>query len=158
MKQTLSVALLLAACAILISLVYTKLPGLPSADISATNTLAVASSTVQLNDRTVRVTVADSNEERERGLSGRGGLAPDEGMLFIFPEDGVYSFWMKDMRFAIDILWISREGVVVDVRENVSPETFPAVFEPRIEARYVLELPAGWVKEYSVEVGDVVRL
>lgn len=113
---------------------------------------------VQLNGHAVYIDVADTAVERAQGLSGRESLAEDEGMLFIFPEDGVYSFWMKDMAFAIDILWISRAGEIVDLRANVSPDTFPSTFEPRRVARYVLELPAGAAEEYGARIGDVVRL
>lgn len=153
MKQTLSVALLLAACAILISLVYTDLPGMGVA-----HDAAVASSTIHVNGRLVRVTVADTPPLRERGLGGRSGLAEDEGMLFVFSEDGRHTFWMKDMRFAIDILWVSREGSIVDIQERVSPETYPATFAPKAEATYVVELPAGYVEEHDVRIGDIVRL
>lgn len=117
-----------------------------------------SSSTVQIKDHTIRVAIVDTPESRAIGLSGHESLPKGEGMLFVFPEDGLYSFWMKDMRFAIDILWISSEGAIVDLRENISPNTYPASFMPRSEARYVLELPAGAVEEYELELGDIVRL
>ncbi len=153
MKRIFTIALLLTGCAFLISLVYQPLQ-IPSLIENEESSIR----TVELSGRTVRVDIADTPEEKQIGLSGREGLAPDEGMLFIFPEDGIYPFWMKDMRFSIDILWISREGLIVDVKEKVSPETYPAAFIPREEARYVLELPAGWIEEYTVELGDVVEL
>src|SRR3989344_9080436 len=127
MKRILTVALLLTACAFLISLVYKPLL-IPSL---IENNEGSRITTVELSERIVRVDVADTPEKRAIGLSDREGLAPDEGMLFIFPEDGIYAFWMKDMRFSIDILWISHEGFIVDMRQNVSPETYPAAFVPR---------------------------
>ena len=114
--------------------------------------------TVQLAGKTIRVTVADTPELRAKGLGGREGLAQDEGMLFIFDSDAKYQFWMKDMRFPIDILWIFASGQVVDIRESVSPSTYPAVFAPNSPARYVLELPAGFVKENDVVAGEILRL
>ena len=113
--------------------------------------------TIQLNGQTIRVSVADTETAREQGLSGRSGLAADEGMLFVFSEDGKYAFWMKDMLFSIDILWLSGDGAVVYMAENVSPDTYPQNFQPLVSARYVLELPAGYAKEYNVVVGDLVR-
>ena len=77
---------------------------------------------------------------------------------FVFPKDGIYAFWMKDMLFSIDILWLSARGSVVYMAQNVSPDTYPQSFQPEMLARYVLELPAGYVKEYNVVVGDIVRL
>ena|SRR3989344_1052556 len=154
MKKILTVALILTACAFLISLVYKPLsiPSLVgSGDGSRTHAVVLA-------ERTVRVDIADTSEKRAIGLSGHEELAPDEGMLFVFPEDSIYAFWMKDMSLSIDILWISREGLIVDMQQKVSPETYPAAYVPRKEARYVLELPSGWVEEYTVELGDTVRL
>lgn len=106
----------------------------------------------------VRVTIAVSLADRARGLGGRESLAEGEGMLFIFPDDAPHSFWMKDMRFPIDILWLSASGEVVDLRENVPPDSYPTVFRPRIAARYVLELPAGFCATHGVHIGSVAAL
>jgi uncharacterized membrane protein (UPF0127 family) len=114
--------------------------------------------TVQLDGQTIRVSIADTEASRELGLGGRTGLAPDEGMLFIFPQDGVYAFWMKDMKFSIDMIWISSSGTVTYMAQNVSPDTFPKDFGPGTPARYVLELPAGWANAHGVRVGDSVAL
>ncbi len=159
MRRTLSNAFILAACAFLISLIYVDFPFTPTVDdFSANDPDVSASSTIQLNDRIIRVEIADTPEERERGLSGKGGLAEDEGMLFVFDSDGRYAFWMKDMKFAIDILWISHDGAIVHIEKGVAPETYPHTFAPRREARYVVELPAGFVEKHDVHVGDIVRL
>ncbi|MEY4747038.1 MAG: hypothetical protein RLZZ416_87 [Candidatus Parcubacteria bacterium] len=114
--------------------------------------------TIQLSGETIRVIVADTPQAREIGLGGRSGLMSDEGMLFIFPKDGKYAFWMKGMRFSIDILWLSAEGRIVSMAQNVSPETYPRDFVPAAPARYVLEVSAGWVAAHRVRIGDIVRL
>lgn len=113
---------------------------------------------VELRGEFVKIAIADTESLRAQGLSGISKLGPDEGMLFIFPRDGKYAFWMKDMRFSIDILWLSSEGVVVDMVERVSPSTYPDSFIPETPARYVLELPEGYVEAHGVKVGDIVRL
>lgn len=77
-------------------------------------------------------------------------------MLFVFPKDGTYSFWMKDMLFAIDIIWLDANARVVFAAEHVVPESYPAIFTPHTAARYVLELPAGFVAEHHIGVGDVL--
>ncbi|MCR4325886.1 MAG: DUF192 domain-containing protein [Patescibacteria group bacterium] len=118
----------------------------------------VLGDTVQLKGQTIRVAIVDTPDLRAKGLGGRESLARDEGMLFVFPESGIYGFWMKDMRFAIDILWLSRDGDIVYMVQNVSPDTYPQDFTPDKEAVYVLELPSGWVSEYNVRIGDHVRL
>ncbi len=153
-RNIFTTALFLTACVFLISLVYKPLqiPSLIEGEVD------VYVNTVELKDRIIRVDIADTPEKREAGLSGRESLAQDEGMLFVFPEDGIYAFWMKDMRFSIDILWISHAGMVVELQKSVSPETYPATFVPSKDARYVLELPSGWIEAHIVEIGDIVHL
>ncbi len=106
----------------------------------------------------VRLAIADTPAERELGLGGRTALAPDEGMLFVFPQDGRYSFWMKDMHFAIDIVWIAADGTVIFVAPSVSPDTYPHAFTPPTAARYVLELPAGFMEAHGVMRGASITL
>lgn len=151
-------ALIVAGAVIIVALIYVEIPFTSPTENFSANDSRVATSSIQINDRTITVEIADSPAERERGLSGKAGLAEDEGMLFVFDEDGRLAFWMKDMLFAIDILWISRDGAIVHIEENVAPETYPASFTPRSEARYVVELPAGYVSKYTVRLGDIVRL
>lgn len=114
--------------------------------------------TVALLGNTIHVTRATTPEARQQGLSGRTGLAPDEGLLFVFEQEGNYSFWMKDMRFSIDILWIDSAGTIVYIEPSVSPDTYPQSFDPKANALYVLELPAGYAVAHDVVVGDVVRI
>jgi uncharacterized membrane protein (UPF0127 family) len=116
------------------------------------------SRSVVLAGQTIHVSIADTPALQEKGLGGRTSLAPNEGMLFVFPESGEYAFWMKDMRFSIDIVWLSDDGAVVYMAQNVSPDTYPQTFIPNEPARYVLELPAGWAKAYTMKIGDSARL
>ncbi len=110
--------------------------------------------TVTINGKRFTVTVADSPEERQQGLSGRDRLNDSEGMLFEFDSDGVYCFWMKDMQFAIDMIWLDKNKKVVHIQENAAPESYPESFCPETEARYVLEIKNGGVKANSITVGD----
>lgn len=114
--------------------------------------------TIILDGTSIRVAIVGTEALREHGLSGYSGLAPDEGMLFVFEQDGTYSFWMKDMLFPIDMLWIDAQGRVVDIERNVSPDTYPQGFMPDSPARYVLELPAGFSQEHNIVVGSKVEL
>ena len=113
---------------------------------------------VIVGDTSVKILLADTPQKRTQGLSGRESLAKDEGMLFVFPEEGIYGFWMKDMRFSIDILWLNSAGEVVHIVENASPESYPASFTPEKAAQYVLELPAGFVRAHGVTLGSLVEL
>lgn len=113
---------------------------------------------IVLNGREIRVAVADTPLLRERGLSGYSRLESDEGMLFVFEGDGRFGFWMKDMLFPIDILWLDAAGSIVHIENNVRPESYPSSFTPDSPARYVLELRAGSVKEYDIRIGQSANL
>ena len=104
------------------------------------------------------VDIARSDAERARGLSGRSGLTQNEGLLFVFEYPDTYGFWMKDMLFAIDILWIDAEGAIVHIEKNVFPETYPKIFKPDMSATYVLEVNAGEVERLGLRQNDIVEL
>jgi uncharacterized membrane protein (UPF0127 family) len=117
--------------------------------------------TVEIGDRVkVRVAVADNPATRERGLSGKDGLAADEGMLFIFDEPNRHAFWMKDMKFAIDILWI-QDGAVADITTDVRPSA-PGeelqLYFPVVPVDHVLEVPAGFAKAHGLRTGMPVAV
>ena len=119
---------------------------------------AIESRTIQISGEDVKVSVANTLEARKMGLSGRNELGKHDGMLFVFDTAARYGFWMKDMRFPIDILWLSDDGKVLEMRENVRPATYPEVFTSNVPARYVLELPAWFVRDNNVAIGDIVKL
>ncbi len=76
---------------------------------------------VKIGDREFAAEVADTPARRAKGLSGRASLPENEGMLFVFEEPGNHGFWMKDMKFAIDIIWIKGDKIV-GLTENAEPE------------------------------------
>lgn len=103
----------------------------------------------------LEVEVADEPEERASGLSGRRGLASDQGMLFLFADARLYPFWMKDMRFPIDIIYLY-EGTVTEVFPSVAPPLpggVPATVQPTVPADAVLELFAGESARRGIEKG-----
>lgn len=117
--------------------------------------------TITVAGNTVRVGIADTPAARQQGLSGRAGIAPDEGLLFVFETEGRWSFWMKDMRFSIDIVWIDRDGKVVFIKENAIPDSYPDSFMPNMTERpalYVLELPSGYCASHNIHIGSMVSL
>lgn len=103
----------------------------------------------------IAVQLADTEAERERGLGGVQGLAETQGMLFLFPVSDLYTFWMKDVHFPIDIVWI-QDGVVVDSKENALAQFGPVPTERYIAeamANMVLELPVGAVAAHGLRNG-----
>ncbi len=102
-----------------------------------------AGEVIRVGDKTILVEIADTPEERAQGLSGRAGLPAGHGVLFVFDSHGLYGFWMKEMNFSIDIIWLSEEFQVIDIARSVSPNTFPHVFYPPRPVKYVLETNPG---------------
>lgn len=104
-----------------------------------------------------RVEVRDDDVGRSLGLSGRESMSEDEGVLFVFDEPDRPVFWMKDMLFPLDVVWI-RDGMVVGVQENVpapSEESpIARTMVPAVEVDSVLELNAGVIQKNEITVGD----
>jgi len=107
--------------------------------------------TIAIGNTTLRVAIADSVQERTIGLSGTKELPQGTGLLFVFDAENIPGFWMKDMLFPIDIIWIAHDGTVVGIDENISPDSFPNVFRPTTRVQYVLEVPAYFALEHTVQ-------
>lgn len=103
--------------------------------------------------------IADTPERQRRGLSGRPSLAPGEGMLFTYAEPAPRGFWMPDMHFDIDIVWI-RDGRVVHIESRVPHAVSGALptYRPEAPADRVLEVAAGTAERLGWRVGDPVRV
>lgn len=105
---------------------------------------------------TFSVGLAMSEAERAQGLSGRTSLAKNTGLLFVFESPDKHGFWMKDMNFPIDIVWIDEHMKIIHIESNVSPHTYPKTFFPPSPDRFVLETPAGSMKSHKISEGDTV--
>ena len=105
---------------------------------------------------TVRVTVADTFQERYTGLSDAESLGPDEGMLFVHDGESERTYVMRDMAFPIDIVFIGADRRVTAVHHAEVEE--PPLTQYSGRARWVLEVPYNWTVEHGVSVGDRVRL
>jgi uncharacterized protein len=97
--------------------------------------------------------VVRTEADKQKGLGGRDDIGSEAGMLFAYQEPDEACFWMKDMRFAIDMIWIDGEKKVIAIKERVSPGTFPESFCPPQKAQYVLELPEGKSQELGLGIG-----
>jgi uncharacterized membrane protein (UPF0127 family) len=106
---------------------------------------------------TVEAEVVRTPEEMARGLMYRERLAPDAGMLFLFPEEANHVFWMKNTLIPLDMIFIDAGGAVVGVVERAEPLTTSArqVGQP---SRSVLEVAGGTAAERGVRRGDRVRI
>ncbi len=106
----------------------------------------------------VRIERVIAPEDRQRGLSGRDYLDAKSGMLFVFDDAAAsHCLWMKDMKISIDMVWMDEQKKVLNVEDNVSPETYPQAFCPDGTALYALELAAGQASQLGIKTGETLR-
>ena len=113
---------------------------------------------ITINDQIISVDVASTPGQQEQGLSGRKSLEKNTGMLFVFPKPGSVGFWMKDMNFSIDMVWLDNTGKVVTIKEHATPEGYPEVFYPTTPAQYVIELPDRDTERLHIEIGQTISI
>lgn len=104
----------------------------------------------------ITLEIVSSPSARIQGLSDRQSLPLDRGMLFVFDEAGQNCLWMKDMNFAIDMVWLDASKKIVHIESQVSPDTYPESFCPQTPALYAIELNAGTGVAAGLRVGDSV--
>jgi uncharacterized membrane protein (UPF0127 family) len=109
-----------------------------------------------IGSTTVQASIADSLPERIKGLSDTPVLPDGVVKLFAFGAEGEHSIWMKDMNYAIDIIWVAKAGNIVHIKQNATPETYPESFASPKLAWYVIEASAGFVAKQNISVGDEV--
>lgn len=100
--------------------------------------------------KTILVKTAKTPAEHEKGLSGTSELPVGEGMLFPFESPGRHGFWMKDMKYPIDIFWFDSQFKLIYKELSVDPSTYPYVFYPSSDASYVLETRVGELNDMSL--------
>lgn len=116
--------------------------------------------TLEINRGKYQVLVADSFLKRMIGLMYRKRLDKSCGMLFVFGREGVYSIWMYNMQFSIDVIWADRSGKIVDIEEELKPcGSFMNCrsYTPAYKAKYVIEFNARFVAKNRLKKGDAVR-
>jgi uncharacterized membrane protein (UPF0127 family) len=118
---------------------------------------------LSINNATFDIEIASTTLEQTRGLSFRPSLGANDGMLFIFGAGGVQSFWMKDMNFPLDMIWISGTTVVGFAQNVPAPASSTALWSLPVytspnNTDKVLEVNAGTVAKYNIRVGDAVRI
>ncbi len=116
---------------------------------------------VQIRDTRVSVEIPQNSEAQARGLGHRDSLAWDHGMLFVYPDARFLGFWMKGMRFDIDMVWIL-DGRIVQISHRVPHVESPGGPWPGIRpdslADQVLEVPAGYAASHRWRTGDRVQV
>jgi hypothetical protein len=111
---------------------------------------------IKIGENIFQTEVANSAAKKRQGLSSRESLCENCAMLFLFNEKGLHSFWMKEMNFDLDILWIDKNEIVY-MAKNVSRKNERKIIKPDREADKVLEINAGLADKLGIEIGDNVE-
>jgi len=136
---------------------------------SATTTLTNKNQTqeqkpkIKINNTEIELEIADTPEKRTKGLSNRDSLDQNKGMLFVFPKGSTATFWMKDMKFDLDIIWI-RDSKIVKIDKNAkapktgTPDNKLTLYKSNQPIDYVLEVNSSFTDKNNIKVGDKVEL
>ena len=116
---------------------------------------------IKINNTNILVKAVISQKEKEKGLSGRDDLGENQGMLFVYDKPGFYEFWMKNMKYPIDIIWIDSAGQIIDMAQNIPVPDDNSELITYISsqpAQYILEVNAGFIKGNNIKIGDKADL
>lgn len=144
---------LIAALVIGAAPLSTAITGTPiaaAADTAAEDTAVLVTASGR---HTFRIEIAETPEQRARGLMHRTGLAADYGMLFDFGADRPVAFWMKNTPTALDMVFIRGDGVVAGIAEDTTPFSLESIASPA-PVRFVLEVVAGTARRIGLKPGD----
>jgi len=125
---------------------------------SVTSNTVTSSSVGRIGQGYFNLTYARTDAERQKGLSGKDGINYTDAMVFVFNESSQHCFWMKDMKFNIDIMWFDQNKKLVYVKKDVSPSTYPQSFCPDVPTMYVAEVTAGVTDNNQIKNGDFLEL
>lgn len=116
--------------------------------------------TATINDYKLFVDVAQTPQERAQGLMYVEHMEYNRGMIFVFNREGNYSFWMKNTKIPLDIIWISEDLEIVHIEKDVPTctELICPKYSSPVPAKFVLEVNAGWAKSAQIEPGMPVYL
>ena len=112
--------------------------------------------TIKVDDTVLEVQIADTEPRRIRGLMFQDQLPFDQGMIFVFNESGVYSLWMLNMQFSLDMIWFDEDGAIVHIEKNIPPCKTPTQIMacqsiiPSGEAKYILEVTSGFIDKFNI--------
>lgn len=111
---------------------------------------------IKTSNMLIKAEVLDSKSEWMLGLSGRNNFDANKAVLFVFDSPDTHGIWMKDMKFGIDIVWLNSDKKVITIRPNVQPGSYPEVFKPTSNSKYVIELSEGQAEKLGIKVGQTL--
>lgn len=136
---------------IIIALIIFFITNTPKPDSQASNQQTESNCGLLINDSCIALEVAATNQARIKGLSDRDQL--NGGMLFAFEDPQEQCFWMKDMKFPLDMIWLNEHKEIIKLEENVLPDSYPQTYCAD-NTKYVLEFNSGFVQTYGLKTGQ----
>ncbi len=129
--------------------------------LAFSTTLKSDKATVQIKDIKFSTEVVENDEDKQIGLSKYDDLKNEDAMLFVFEYEGIHPFWMKGMKFPIDIIYL-RNGKITEIYPKVPPPRYIdgeiINIDPKEKADHVLEINSGLSEKYKFKEGDTVRI
>ena len=142
------IAIIIILSALAITIIYTN---------KYVKTASIPS--VNIDEHVFNVLTATTLDEQKKGLGNRASLDQNSGMLFIFNMPGNYGFWMKDMEFPLDIIYINNNKIIsIFTLKKPNSNSQLQIVYPQSPSKYVLEINAGLSKKYNFKIGDAVKI
>ena len=120
---------------------------------------------ISINDKIINVQIADNAPRQTRGLMFQEQLEYDEGMFFVFDTSTKHSIWMLNVQFPLDIIWLDDDGRIIHIEKDVPPcktaletVTCPVYGDDNLDSKYVLEVTAGFVEKFTINIGELVDI
>ena len=114
--------------------------------------------TIELGNRQIEAEIAKTTAAKQKGLSFRDGLNSNRGMIFVYQNEVVLSFWMKDVNFPLDYIWV-KDDVIIDLTKNVLPDPGPIYrqYQPNAPVNRVIEVSAGFIDTAGLVIGQKIK-
>ena len=120
--------------------------------------------TIKIDEVPLQVQIADTEPRRVRGLMFQDQLPYDQGMIFVFDKPGLYSLWMLNMQFSLDMMWFDDDGKIVHIEQDVPPCKTPMQIAscqsiiPEGQSSYVLEVTSGFIDKNNITKDSVLSI
>ena len=120
--------------------------------------------TIKVDDVPLEVQIADTEPRRVRGLMFQDELPSNQGMIFVFDNPGLYSLWMLNMQFSLDMIWFDGDGKVIHIEKDVPPCKTPLEITtcqsiiPDGQSLYVLEVTSGFVEKNNITKDSILEI
>ncbi len=157
MKFSTIVTILIVLIVIIISIFYLAAHSRDQSNVKDDNYTRVDFLHTGGTSDTVYVEVADTMQSQEQGLMYRTSMDQDKGMLFVFNQQMIESFWMKNTLIPLDMVFVSGDLTIVDINHNATPNSEVA-FTSRAPCKYVVEVNGGYCDEHNVTIGDAIKI